>query len=35
MDSFEAIYEENFPRVYAFLYRLCKNESTAEELTQE
>ena len=35
MDTFAVIYEENFPRVYAFLYRLCKNESLAEELTQE
>ncbi|MBQ8578890.1 MAG: RNA polymerase sigma factor [Clostridia bacterium] len=35
MDSFEMIYTEYFPRVYAFLYRLCKDESTAEELTQE
>ena len=35
LQSFESIYEEHFPRVYAFLYRLCKNESLAEELTQE
>ncbi len=35
MVSFETIYEEHFARIYAFLYRLCKNESTAEELTQE
>ncbi len=35
MDSFETIYKDHFARVYAFLYRLCKNESTAEELTQE
>ena len=35
MDTFAVIYEENFARVYAFLYRLCKNESLAEELTQE
>ena len=35
MDTFAEIYKENFSRVYAFLYRLCKNESLAEELTQE
>ncbi|MBP3917551.1 MAG: RNA polymerase sigma factor [Clostridia bacterium] len=35
MDSFETIYQEYFPRVYAFLYRLCRDRDTAEELTQE
>ena len=35
MESFERIYKENFRRIYAFLYRLCKDESLAEELTQE
>ena len=35
METFETIYEANFPRVYAFLFRLCKDESLAEELTQE
>ena len=35
LDSFAVIYEENFQRVWAFLYRLCKDESLAEELTQE
>ena len=35
MTDFERIYGENFPRVYGFLMRLCRNESLAEELTQE
>ena len=35
MTDFERIYGENFPRVYGFLVRLCRNESLAEELTQE
>lgn len=35
MTEFERIYGENFPRVYGFLVRLCRNESLAEELTQE
>ena len=35
MEPFEKIYEENFPRVYAFLFRLCRDENLAEELTQE
>lgn len=35
MEPFEAIYEKYFNRVYAFLYRMCRDESLAEELTQE
>ena len=35
MEPFEAIYEQYFTRVYAFLYRMCRDESLAEELTQE
>ena len=35
MEPFESIYEQYFPRVYAFLYRMCRNENLAEELTQE
>lgn len=35
MDTFENIYEEYFPRVYSFLFRICNNENLAEELTQE
>lgn len=33
--AFEAIYEEYFPRVYTFLYRMCGSDDLAEELTQE
>ena len=35
LEPFESIYEQYFPRVYAFLYRMCRNENLAEELTQE
>ncbi len=35
VEAFERIYEEYFPRVYAFLYRMCGSEDLAEELTQE
>lgn len=34
-DEFEKIYTEYFPRVYGFIYRMCRNEDLAEELTQE
>ena len=33
--TFERIYQTNFRRVYSFLYKLCYDEDTAEELTQE
>ncbi len=35
MKEFEQIYKEYFPRVYSFLYKLCKDEALAEEMTQE
>lgn len=35
MKEFEKIYEEYFPRVYAFLYKLCRNGELSEEMTQE
>lgn len=35
MDKFEELYDEYFPRVYSFLYKLCKDSLLAEELTQE
>ncbi len=35
MKEFEQIYTEYFKRVYTFLYKLCRNESLAEEMTQE
>ena len=33
--EFEALYQEYFPRIYAFLLRLTGNRDLAEELTQE
>jgi RNA polymerase sigma-70 factor (ECF subfamily) len=33
--EFEALYEEYFPRIFAFLYKLTENRDLAEELTQE
>ena len=35
MDQFEQLYRDNYKRIYAFLYRLCRNVQTAEDLTQE
>ena len=35
MKSFGAVYQEHWDLVYNFLYRMCRNESLAEELTQE
>ncbi len=35
MKEFEKIYEEYFPRVYAFLYKLCRSAELSEEMTQE
>ncbi len=35
MKSFGAVYGEHWDLVYNFLYRMCRNESLAEELTQE
>jgi len=34
-EAFEKLYRENYPRVYAFLFRLCGEHYLAEELTQE
>ncbi len=33
--EFEALYNAYFNRVFSFLYRLCRDHHTAEELTQE
>ncbi len=33
--EFEALYEEYFPRIYAFLFKLTNQRDLAEELTQE
>ncbi len=35
MTDFEKIYTENSDFIYKYLLKLCKNSSTAEELTQE
>ncbi len=35
MAGFEAIYTEHFQNVYRYVYTLCRNESVAEEITQE
>lgn len=35
MNEFEKIYNEYFPRIYAFLYKLCGDAHLSEELTQE
>ena len=35
MEEFENIYAKYFRQLYHFLYRLCGDESLAEELTQE
>lgn len=34
-DVFEQIYRDYARRIYLFLFRLCRSESEAEELTQE
>ena len=35
MEEFEAIYSEYYPKVYAYIFRLCQNADLAEEVTQE
>lgn len=35
MTAFEEIYKEYFSGVYKYVYSLCRNESLAEEVTQE
>ena len=34
-NEFEKIYNENYGRVYSFLYKMCRSRETAEDLTQE
>lgn len=34
-EVFEQIYRDHYKRIYAFLYKLCRNSETAEDLTQE
>lgn len=35
MADFEEIYTEYFPNVFKYVYSLCRNETLAEEITQE
>ena len=35
MDDFEKLYKEYYPRVYAFLYKLCRDNEMTEEMTQD
>lgn len=35
MEDFEAIYVQHFDSVYKYVFSLCRNASTAEEITQE
>lgn len=35
MTEFEAVYAEHFDSVYRYVYSLCRDEHTAEEITQE
>lgn len=35
MDNFEEVYKSHFKRVYAFLYKFCKDPYLCEEMTQE
>lgn len=35
MEDFEKLYKEYYPRVYAFLYKLCKDKELCEEMTQD
>ena len=35
MEDFERLYKEYYPRVYAFLYRLCHDNEMTEEMTQD
>lgn len=35
MEDFERLYKEYYPRVYAFLYKLCHDSGMTEEMTQD
>ena len=35
MTDFEAVYARHFDSVYRYVYSLCRDEHTAEEITQE
>ncbi len=35
VEDFEKLYKEYYPRVYAFLYKLCHDKEMTEEMTQD
>ncbi len=35
MENFEELYNEYYKRVYAFLYKLCRDASLCEDMTQD
>ncbi|MBO5165311.1 MAG: RNA polymerase sigma factor [Lachnospiraceae bacterium] len=35
MSDFEEVYEKYYSHIYAYVLKLCQNEGTAEEITQE
>ena len=35
MEEFEAVYVQHFDGVYRYVFSLCRNETIAEEITQE
>ncbi len=35
MEDFEKLYKEYYPRVYAFLYKLCRDREMTEEMCQD
>ncbi len=35
MEQFERLYKEYYPRVYAFLFKLCHDREMTEEMTQD
>lgn len=35
MKEFEQLYREYYPRIFSFIYKLCRDFSLSEELTQE
>ena len=35
MTEFEAVYAEHFDSVYRYVYSLCRDEHTAEEITTQ
>ena len=34
-DVYSKVYNENYKRVFSFIYKMCRDYHTAEELTQE